>query len=72
MFFSYAKDVVFSENTSEDAQKLTTNGKHTIICIVRVNSFKTKVMVLKTQNKDKPNIAYNNEPLQIVKHFRIC
>ena len=35
-----------------------------------VNSSKTKIMLVKSQNKEKPCIMYNNEPLESVKSFK--
>ena len=35
-----------------------------------VNGYKTKIMFVKGQNKDKQCIVYNNEPLEIVDCFK--
>ena len=35
-----------------------------------VNNFKTKIMLVKSQKKDKPFIICNNEPLEIVESFK--
>ena len=37
---------------------------------VSVNSSKTKIMLVKGQNKDTPRTMYNNEPLQTVESFK--
>ena len=35
-----------------------------------VDSFKTKIILVKSQIKDKPCIIYNNEPFEIVGSFK--
>ena len=35
-----------------------------------VNSTKMKIMLVMSQNKDKPCIMYNNEPLETVESFK--
>ena len=37
---------------------------------LRVDNSKTNIKLVKSQNKDKPCIMYNNEPLEIVENFK--
>ena len=39
-------------------------------CILSVNNSKTKIMLVKSQKKEKPHIIYNNEPFEIVVSFK--
>ena len=67
----YADDVVFFTNILGDAQKLMKASE--ILCMrtkLSVNNSKTKIMLVKSQKKDKPCIMYNNEPLECVERFK--
>ena len=71
MLLLYVDDVVFFANTLEDSQKLMTELEN--VCMhtkLSVNSSKTKIMLVKGQNKDTPRTMYNNEPLQTVESFK--
>ena len=63
MFFMYANDMVPCANTLGDVQKLTRALEefctHTKLTI---NRSKTNITFVKSQNKDKPHIMYNNKP----------
>jgi hypothetical protein len=34
------------------------------------NNCTTKIMLVKSQNKDKPYTMYSNEPLEVIKSFK--
>ena len=71
MLLLYADDVVLLAHTPQDAQKLMVVLE--AFCShsgLRVNVQKTKVMLVKTLNKEKPCIVYNNEPLEVVDSFK--
>jgi hypothetical protein len=71
MLLLYADDVMFLANTLGDAQKLMKTLE--MFCVhtkLNVNSCKTKIMLVKSQNKDKPCIMYKNEPLECVESFK--
>ena len=66
----YVNVVVLFANTLGDAKKLMRVSK--TFCMhtkFSVNSSKTKIMLLKSQNKNKPCIMYNNDLLEIVEGF---
>ena len=69
--FCYADDVVLFANTLGDAQKLMKalekNCMHTKLS---VNRSKTRIMLVKSQKRDKPCIMYNIEPLECVESFK--
>ena len=57
-------------NTLGDAQNLMKALEY--FCIhTSVNNSKTKIMLVKSQKKDKPYIMYNNEPLECVEKLQI-
>ena len=59
MLLLYADDVVFFANTLGDAQKLMKALEN--FCVhtkLSVNSSKTKIMLVKSQKRDKPCIIY--------------
>ncbi|MCO5560476.1 hypothetical protein L7F22_014091 [Adiantum nelumboides] len=71
MLLLYADDVVLLAHSLEDAQKLMIALEN--FCLhsgLIVNGFKTKVMLVKTLNKEKPCIVYNKEPLEVVESFK--
>ena len=71
MLLLYANDVVLLAHTIEDAQKpmsvLETFFFHSGLI---VNTSKTKVMLVKTHNKETPCIVYNKEQLEVVESFK--
>ncbi|MCO5590830.1 hypothetical protein L7F22_044805 [Adiantum nelumboides] len=71
MLLLYADDVVLLAHSLEDAQKLMIALKN--FCLhsgLIVNGSKTKVMLVKTLNKEKPCIVYNKEPIEVVESFK--
>ena len=71
MFLLYADNVVLFANTLGDAQKLMKAlEKFCMHTKLSVNSSKTKIMLVKSQKRDKPCIMYNNEPLECVESFK--
>ncbi|MCO5550705.1 hypothetical protein L7F22_004195 [Adiantum nelumboides] len=71
MLLLYADDVVLLAHSLEDAQKLMIALEN--FCLhsgLIVNGSKTKVMLVKTLNKEKPCIVYNKEPLEVVESFK--
>ncbi|MCO5605801.1 hypothetical protein L7F22_059985 [Adiantum nelumboides] len=71
MLLLYADNVVLLAHSLEDAQKLMIALEN--FCLhsgLIVNGFKTKVMLVKTLNKEKPCIVYNKEPLEVVESFK--
>ncbi|MCO5596586.1 hypothetical protein L7F22_050651 [Adiantum nelumboides] len=71
MLLLYADDVVLLVHSLEDAQKLMIALEN--FCLhsgLIVNGSKTKVMLVKTLNKEKPCIVYNKEPLEVVESFK--
>ncbi|MCO5548233.1 hypothetical protein L7F22_001690 [Adiantum nelumboides] len=71
MLLLYADDVVLLAHSLEDAQKLMIALEN--FCLhsgLIVNASKTKVMLVKTLNKEKPCIVYNKEPLEVVESFK--
>ncbi|MCO5608173.1 hypothetical protein L7F22_062379 [Adiantum nelumboides] len=71
MLLLYADDVGLLAHSLEDAQKLMIALEN--FCLhsgLIVNGSKTKVMVVKTLNKEKPCIVYNKEPLEVVESFK--
>ena len=71
MLLLYADDVVLLAHTLEDAQKLMKVLEN--FCLhsgLVVNVSKTKVMLVKALNKEKPCIVYKNEPLEVVDSFK--
>ena len=69
IMFYYTQDImVFFSNTLEDAQKVTRAlDEFHWYTKFNVNDFKTNIMLVKSQIKDKPCIMYNNEPLNVWK-----
>ncbi|MCO5549455.1 hypothetical protein L7F22_002926 [Adiantum nelumboides] len=70
MLLLYADDVVLLAHNLEDAQKLMIALEN--FCLhsgLIVNGSKTKVMLVKTLNKEKPCIVYNKERLEVVENF---
>ena len=60
MLLLYADDVVLMAHTEEEAQKLmNTLEKFCMHSGLTVNGSKTKVMLVKTHNKEKPCILYD-------------
>ncbi|MCO5587893.1 hypothetical protein L7F22_041845 [Adiantum nelumboides] len=71
MLLLYADDVVLLAHTLEDAQKLmVVLEKFCLHSGLIVNESKTKVMLVKTNHKEKPCIVYNNETLEVVESFK--
>lgn len=71
MLLLYADDVVLMAHTLEDAHKLMSVLER--FCLhsgLIVNESKTKVMLVKTLNDEKPCIIYNNEQLETVDSFK--
>jgi len=71
MLLLFADDVVLLAHTLEDAQKLMV--VLVSFCLhsgLIVNESKTKVMLVKTNHKEKPCIVYNNETLEVVESFK--
>ncbi|MCO5615003.1 hypothetical protein L7F22_069290 [Adiantum nelumboides] len=62
----YVDNVVLLTHSLEDAQKLMIALKNFYLH----NGSKTKVMLVKTLNKEKPCIVYNKEPLEVVQSFK--
>ncbi|MCO5576362.1 hypothetical protein L7F22_030172 [Adiantum nelumboides] len=71
IFLLYADDVVLLVHSLEDAKKLMVALKS--FCLhsgLIMNGSKTKVVLVKTLNKEKPCIVYNKEPLEVVESFK--
>ena len=71
MHLLYVDDVVFSSSTLRDAHKLMKASEK--LCMhtkLNVKSSKTKIMVVKSQRKDKSCNMYYNEPLECVESFK--
>ena len=71
MLLLYADEIVHFANNIEDAQKLIRVLEK--LCMhsgLSVNSSKSKIMLKKLQNKEKPCKMYNNEPLESVESFK--
>ena len=71
MLLLYAENVVLLAHTLEDAKKLMMVLEN--FCLhsgLIVNESKTKVMLVKTNHKEKPCIIYNNEVLEVVESFK--
>ena len=71
MLLLYADDVVLLAHSLEDAQKIMVALEN--LCLhsgLIVNGSKTKIMLIKTLNKEKACIMYNKEPLEVVESFK--
>ena len=71
MLLLYADDIVLLAHETEDAQRLMQELEN--FCMhsgLSVNVTKTKVMLVKIWDKEKPCIVYNNEPLEVVESFK--
>ena len=71
MLLLYADDVVLLAHEVKDAQRLMqVLEKFCMHSGLSVNVTKTKVMLVKTRDKENPCIVYNNEPLEVVESFK--
>ena len=71
MLLLYENNVVLFANILGDAQKLMKALEK--ICMhtkLSVHSSKTKIMLVKSQKRDKSCIMYNNEPLECMESFK--
>ena len=72
MLLLYANDVILFAITLGYAQKLMKAlEKISMHSKLRVNSSKTKVMIVKSHKNDKSCIMYNNEPLDLCGKLQI-